>query len=50
MNPISHGKSGKSLLDKSKVLSFFNFMISFDIFFILLSDKISTVKFGHLSK
>jgi hypothetical protein len=49
-NPISDGKSGKSLFAKSRVFNFFNFIISFDIFLILLSESTRAVKLGHLSK
>jgi hypothetical protein len=48
--PISAGKSGRLLFAKSKVFSFFNFIISFDMVFILLSESTKAVKLGHRSK
>ena len=50
MNPISDGKSGRSLLEISKVFKFLNLTISPDIFLILLSLRIKMDKFGHLLK
>lgn len=50
INPISHGKSERSLLDTSNVFNFLSFMISLESVLILLSASISTVKFGHRSK
>lgn len=50
IKPISEGKSGRSLLDRSKVLSCLTLMMFWEIFLILLSFKIRTVRFGHRSK
>jgi len=50
MKPTSEGRSGRSLFDKSKVFKFFSFMMFEDSFLSLLSLRIRTESFGHLSK
>ena len=50
MNPISEGRSGRSLLERSNVFKVLSLIIFGDIFLILLSFKIRTVSLGHLSK
>jgi hypothetical protein len=50
MKPNYEGKSGRSLLETSKVFNIPSFTISPEIFFILLSFRVRTVRLGHLSK
>jgi len=47
INPNSDGKSGRSLLERSSVFNFDNFIISEDRLLSLLSLKIRTVRLGH---
>ena len=50
INPSSEGRSGMSLFDRSSVFKVSSFTTLDDNFLILLSFKIKTVRFGHLSK
>lgn len=50
IKPNYEGRSGRSLLEISNVFSFKSFIISPEIFLILLSFRVNTVRLGDLSK